>query len=87
MKSRQSGTDTLDVEVTHINGHGIWVLVKDSEHFLPYEDFPWFRNARVREILHVELHHGTHLHWPDLDVDLTVDSLDDPRQSPLVAEG
>jgi hypothetical protein len=38
----------------------------------------------VAELLHVEILHKTHLYWPDLDVDLAVDSLTDPGKFPLV---
>ena len=64
---------------------GLWILVADKEHFLPYDNFPWFRDARLSEILEVELLHGFHLHWPKLDVDLDLASLDDPQRFPLVA--
>lgn len=84
MRSSQLGVSTSDAEVTHINTRGFWLLVNGKEYFLPYEDYPWFREAKVGEILKVELHHGSHLHWPALDVDLSVDSLDDPGKFPLV---
>jgi len=61
------------------------LFVKDTEYFLSYEDFPWFKDARVSEILEVELHHGFHLHWPRLDVDLDVASLKNPEQFPLIS--
>jgi hypothetical protein len=32
----------------------------------------------------VELLHGFHLHWPELDVDLELQSLQAPDQFPLV---
>jgi hypothetical protein len=87
MTSSTIGTATSPVEVTNLDSHGIWLLVSGHEHFLPYEDFPWFKRAKVEDILHVELHHGVHLHWPRLDVDLSVDSLDQPGKYPLVAKG
>jgi hypothetical protein len=71
------------VEVGNIDAHGLWLLVDGKEHFLPYEDFPWFRNATVAQIAKVELAHGDHLYWPDLDVDLSLDSLDRPESFPL----
>lgn len=86
MKSSTLGTDISLAEVTNVDTHGIWVLVRDKEHFLPHDDFPWFRKAKVEDILNVELLHGVHLHWPALDVDLTVDSLENPGKYPLVAE-
>jgi hypothetical protein len=27
--------------------------------------------------------HGYHLHWPDLDVDLEIDNLENPEKYPL----
>jgi len=72
------------VEVTNIDGFGIWLLIADKEYFLPYTDFPWFRNARVKQILKVELLNGEHLHWSELDVDLGLDSLAQPETFPLV---
>lgn len=76
--------DTNRVEVANTSRFGIWLIVEDREYFLPYDDYPWFRNARVAEILNVELVHADHLHWPDLDVDLSVESLARPEAFPLV---
>jgi hypothetical protein len=84
MESSSSGTSTLCAEVTNIDRFGVWVIVEDHEYFLPYDDFPWFRNARIAEILNVELAHEGHLHWPDLDVDLCLESLARPEAFPLV---
>jgi hypothetical protein len=72
-----------DVEVLSIAEQGLWLYVDGEEHLLPYRDHPWFRDARVRDILNVELLHGIHLYWPDLDVDLHVDSLRVPERFPL----
>jgi hypothetical protein len=33
---------TVEVEVTNISAHGLWLLSRDKELFLSYEDFPWF---------------------------------------------
>lgn len=85
MTSPKLGQDTSTVEVTNISPHGIWILVEDREHFLPYDKFPWFREARVSEILNVGLLHGHHLYWPNLDVDLELASLENPDEFPLVA--
>lgn len=71
-------------EVTSIDRHGLWLLVRDREFFLPYERFPWFMDARVRDILDVRLLHGGHLHWPSLDVDLSTDILEHPEAYPLM---
>ncbi len=87
MKSQELGKNTSEVEVTNVSRLGLWVLLADKEYFLPYQDFPWFRDARLSEILEVELLHGFHLHWPKLDVDLDLASLESPREFPLVSSG
>lgn len=84
MKSRPHGQSTSAVEVTGLDRHGLWLLIGEEEFFLPFSEFPWFREASVASVLKVELLHQDHLYWPDLDIDLTVDSLRDPAAYPLV---
>lgn len=84
-KTTSARDPVTTAEVTHISPHGIWLLVGDREFFLPYARFPWFRDARIREIHELTLLHGTHLHWPSLDVDLELDSLEHPDHYPMVA--
>lgn len=86
MKSSTLGTNTLAVEVTHISAHGVWLMVRGREYFLSYEDFPWFKDAKLGVILDVKLLHATHLYWPALDVDLSLKSIQDPDSYPLVAK-
>jgi len=85
MKSRTTGKLTSNVEVTNITRHGLWLFASGNEYFLPFEDFPWFREASLSAILNVELLHEHHLYWPDLDVDLLIDSIQSPEKYPLVA--
>ena len=83
MSSAKPGPITSDVEVTNISRHGFWVLLAGRELFLPFEEFPWFRSAPVEAILRVERPQPNHLYWPDLDVDLSVDSIEHPERFPL----
>jgi hypothetical protein len=78
MRSPKHGTSTSKLEVTNISGHGFW-LFHDGREYLPdYRHFPWFKKATIEQIRHVELSHGTHLYWPDLDIDLTFDIIEHP---------
>ncbi|MFW0860307.1 MAG: DUF2442 domain-containing protein [Dehalococcoidia bacterium] len=43
-----------------------------------------FEDASIASILNVELPQPHHLYWPDLDVDLELESLDSPERYPLV---
>lgn len=85
MKSAMLGTATSEVEVTNISRHGFWLLIHDQEVFLPFEQFPWFKDAPIGKILNVTLPSAHHLYWPDLDIDLAVESLYHPEQYPLVS--
>jgi hypothetical protein len=84
MKFSTRGADTSQIEISNIDQFGLWVLVQDKEYFLPYDDFPWFRQATLDQILKVELLHQDHLCWPALDVDLCVDSLAELGKFPLM---
>ena len=79
------GIGTSVPEVTNIEQHGFWILVDDRELFLAYADFPWFLNAPIRQILEVERPHADHLRWPQLDIDLKIDSIEHPENYPLKA--
>jgi hypothetical protein len=85
MTSAALGTPTSPLEVTNISQYGFWMLLGDEELFLPFADFPWFRNAAVGQILRVEQVSANHLYWPELDVDLAIESIRHPEQFPLVS--
>lgn len=86
MKSHVPGKSISgsEVEVLNISLYGFWLYVCGKEYFLPYEEYPWFKEAKVRDIFEVELLHGSHLYWATLDVDLEVESLDNSEQYPLI---
>lgn len=86
MKSESRGKNTSSVEVVNISEHGFWLSLSGKELFLPFEEFPWFRNATVAELTKVQLLHTDHLYWPGLDVDLSVESILHPEKFPLVSE-
>ncbi|MBI5141759.1 MAG: DUF2442 domain-containing protein [Nitrospirae bacterium] len=77
------GNDAGTVEVTNISNHGVWLLAGDSEMFMPYEDFPWFRDAPVGKILNVEEPAAGHYYWPELDIDLSDEIIEHPERYPL----
>lgn len=85
MKSQRRGKNISATEVVHISPFGVWLDVQGKEYFLSYSQYPWFRNATVKQIHRVELNHGHHLYWPDLDVDLELDALVHPQMYPLVS--
>jgi hypothetical protein len=79
------GRNILEIEVTNISNHGFWILVKDKELFLSYEDFPWFKDKTIKDITKVELFGEGHLYWENLDVDLSIEMIEHPERFPLQA--
>lgn len=86
MSSEPLGKSISAVEVTNITKHGVWLLAGDRELFMSYEDFPWFKDAAVGKILHVEEPSPGHFYWPELDVDLGIESIEHPDRFPLKAK-
>ena len=85
MKSEKPGTDISGAEVSNISRHGFWIFLGNRELFVSFQDFPWFEHASVSQILRVERPEGDHLYWPELDIDLSVDSIEHPDRFPLVS--
>jgi hypothetical protein len=82
MKLLKNGKNIL-VQVENITPFGIWMFVNGKEYFLNYQDYPYFRDQKIKSIQNVRLIHDIHLYWPDLDVDLEIDNLENPEKYPL----
>jgi len=74
---------TTDIEVASISRQGFWLYLDARELFVSFKEFPWFAEAPVNKILKVLRPSPDHLHWPDLDVDLSVESIEHPERFPL----
>ena len=83
-KSKKLGKSiSAKAEVQNISNHGIWILVNEQEFFMPFSEFPWFLKATIAQIYNLQFFNEHHLHWPDLDVDIDVESLKYPELYPL----
>jgi len=82
MRSLKHGKG-ISASVENITPAGIWLFVKEKEYFLSYDAYPYFKDQTLKSIQKVQLLHGVHLHWPDLDVDLEIDNLENPEKYPL----
>ena len=81
------GNSISAVEVTNISRHGFWLWLEDRELFVPFAEFPWFENASVGKLMKVEWPSADHLYWPELDIDLSVRSIENPQEFPLKTRG
>lgn len=80
------GTLTSAPEITHISKNGIWILLGNEELLLAFDHFPWFEKATIAQIQDVNWPTIDHLYWPQLDIDISVQSIRNPDQFPLVAD-
>lgn len=77
--------ESSPVGVRGVTCRGFWIAIGRRRLFLRLADFPWFRQVAVEAIVNVEQPHSGHLYWPDLDVDLAVESIEHPEGYPLVS--
>ena len=72
------------VSVLMINAQGIMISVQGCDYFLSYNRIPWMQDAPIRSVLNVKMSGPEAIEWPDLDVDLEIESLRHPERYPLV---
>ncbi len=80
------GVSTSGVEVSHVSKHGFWLLLKDEELLVSFAEFPWFKEVSIEQLSKVELPSDNHLYWPQLDIDICVDSIRNPKAFPLISK-
>ena len=80
------GVGTSVAEVSHVSKHGFWLLLDSEELLVPFAQFPWFRQATIDQLSDVQWPTADHLYWPQLDVDLSVESIRAPDAFPLIAK-
>ena len=83
MRLSRRGENT-SASVLNITPFGVWILAGDEEYFLDYKNFPMFLDRPIKSIFNVTMPHWGHLCWPDIDVDLELDSIKNPDKYPLI---
>ena len=74
----------MEVCVLMINAQGIMLSVQGHDYFLSYNRIPWMQDAPIRSVLNVQMSGSDAIEWPDLDVDLEIESLRHPERYPLI---
>ena len=80
----ENNTNAISASVLMINNQGIMISVEGNDYFLSYNRVPWMKDATVRNILNIKMSGKNAVEWPDLDIDLEIDSLKHPEHYPLV---
>ena len=73
-------------EVMKVSSRGFRLLLGTEELFVPFSEFPWFKDVPIAKLSNVERPQPHQLHWPDLDVDLAVESIRNPGEFPLMSK-
>ncbi len=71
-------------EVTIINARGILLYIRGKEYYLSYDRYPWFKDAKVSEVLDVTMPDEDSLRWESMDIDLEIDSIIHPERYPVI---
>ena len=79
-----SNSSSTSASVLMINAQGIMLSVLGRDYFLSYNRVPWMQDAPIRSVLNVQMSSPEAIEWPDLDVDLEVESQQHPERYPLV---
>ena len=77
-------TSNTSASVLMINAQGIMLSVCGHDYFISYNRILWMQDAPIRSVLNVQMSGPEAIEWPDLDVDLEIDSLRHPERYPLV---
>jgi hypothetical protein len=65
-------------EVTSINKLGFWLQFGAEELYLSFDEFPRFQHATVAQITRVVCASSSRVYWPELDLDLALDTIRNP---------
>lgn len=75
---------STSASVLMINSQGIMLSVLGNDYFISYNRIPWLRDARISDVLNIQISGRSAIAWPALDVDLEIESLKHPERYPLL---
>lgn len=70
--------------VLMINSQGVMLSVLGNDYFISYNRIPWLKDARISDVLNIEISGRSAITWPALDIDLEIESLKHPERYPLL---
>jgi len=75
---------SYNCKLTSINDIGFWVLVNDKDYFVPFADYPRFKESSIDQIFQIKFLPPSQLYWKDLDIDIELQALSEPGSFPLI---
>ena len=83
-KTLKQNSKPTSVNVRSIMPDGIFLSVYENDYYLSFNRLPWFREAKLSDIINVSMLGEDAIRWEALDVDLEIDSLKYPEKYPLI---
>jgi len=83
-KHSKINTENTLVKVLSINADGVFIMAFGKDYFLSYNRLPWFKEAKVSDIMNVTNIGSMGIRWEAMDVDLEIESLIHPEKYPLI---
>ena len=84
VKSQNHGKSISNkAEISGITKFGIWMIINGFEYYLSYKEFPWFKTSTIENLYNFEVKFKKYLRWPDLEIDLEIDSIKNLEKYPL----
>lgn len=80
----KKNTENTYVKVQSINNDGIFIDAFGKDYFISFNRLPWFRDAKVSDIMNVRNIGTMGIRWDAIDIDLELDSLIHPEKYPLI---
>lgn len=70
--------------ITNITNVGFYFLIEDKEYFVPFAEYPVFRQATIENIYDYIILSPKQIYWKTLDCDIELDALEKPWQFTLI---
>ena len=83
-KTLKQNTEHTSVSVRSIMPDGLFLSVGGKDYYVSFDRLPWFRQAKLSDIINVSMIGNEGIRWEALDVDLEIESLKYPERYPLV---
>lgn len=80
----ENNTRSTSASVLMINEQGLMLSVLGNDYFVSYNRLPWMKDARISDVLNIQMSGKHSIEWPALDIDLEVECLKHPERYPLI---
>lgn len=86
MSSKKSGKNIEKVKVTGVGNKGVSLDILGKEYHMSYKHFPWLGSLTAEELGNILVRFGDEIYFPDLDIELGLEVLDNPEQFPNIMD-